>query len=124
MAQVQRAATERVPRGKSMYQLYIFVAAPTCGVTFRLGDCRAFVKKNRWSTLSGAMRPRSARRVVAVFSEGRSERLHRLDDLSTLWRLVADVCKTDFVSRERPDDEQRSLQAELTRDVVFWFPAL
>ncbi|MFB6451310.1 MarR family winged helix-turn-helix transcriptional regulator [Bradyrhizobium tunisiense] len=59
-------------------------------------------------------------RVLAALAEqDRPLRLVELSaltsaDLSTLSRLIADMHKAGFVSRERPANDQRSLQVELT----------
>jgi DNA-binding MarR family transcriptional regulator len=59
-------------------------------------------------------------RVLAALAEqARPLRLVELSaltsaDLSTLSRLVADMHRAGFVSRERPANDQRSLQVELT----------
>jgi len=96
-----------------MYQLSNSLPYLLARVGSRMGDL--FVRVVRKEGLTLPMY-----RVLAALAEQASPlRLVELSaltsaDLSTLSRLVADMHKAGLVSRERPANDQRSLQVELT----------
>ena len=98
-----------------MYRLSNSLPYLLARVGIRMGDL--FVRVVRKEGLTLPMY-----RVLAALAEQvRPLRLVELSaltsaDLSTLSRLVADMHKAGFVSRERPANDQRSLQVELTTE--------
>ena len=98
---------------KSMYRLSNSLPYLLARVGIRMGDLFVRVVKQEGLTLP-------MYRVLASLAEQEQPlRLVELSaltsaDLSTLSRFVADMHKAGFVSRERPANDQRSLQVELT----------
>ena len=96
-----------------MYRLSNSLPYLLARVGIRMGDLFVRVVKKEGLTLP-------MYRVLAALSEQEQPlRLVELSaltsaDLSTLSRLVADMYKAGFVSRERPANDQRSLQVEIT----------
>ncbi|SDN73577.1 MarR family winged helix-turn-helix transcriptional regulator [Afipia sp. GAS231] len=96
-----------------MYRLSNSLPYLLARVGIRMGDLFVRVVKKEGLTLP-------MYRVLAALAEQEQPlRLVELSaltsaDLSTLSRLVADMHKAGFVSRERPANDQRSLQVELT----------
>jgi MarR family transcriptional regulator, organic hydroperoxide resistance regulator len=98
---------------KSMYQLSNSLPYLLARVGIRMGELFVRVVKKEGLTLP------MYRVLAALAEQARPLRLVELSaltsaDLSTLSRLVADMHKAGFVSRERPANDQRSLQVELT----------
>ncbi|MHC2576652.1 DNA-binding MarR family transcriptional regulator [Bradyrhizobium diazoefficiens] len=96
-----------------MYRLSNSLPYMLARVGIRMGDLFVRVVKKEGLTLP-------MYRVLAALAEQEQPvRLVELSaltsaDLSTLSRLVADMHKEGLVSRERPANDQRSLQVELT----------
>jgi len=98
-----------------MYRLSNSLPYMLARVGIRMGDL--FVKVVRKEGLTLPM----YRVLAALAEQARPLRLVELSaltsaDLSTLSRLVADMHKAGLVSRERPANDQRSLQVELTAE--------
>ena len=98
-----------------MYRLSNSLPYLLARVGIRMGDL--FVRVVRKEGLTLPM----YRVLAALAEQARPLRLVELSaltsaDLSTLSRLVADMHKAGLVSRERPANDQRSLQVELTAD--------
>ena len=98
-----------------MYQLSNSLPYLLARVGIRMGEL--FVRVVRKEGLTLPM----YRVLAALAEQARPLRLVELSaltsaDLSTLSRLVADMHKAGLVSRERPANDQRSLQVELTTD--------
>jgi len=96
-----------------MYQLSNSLPYLLARVGIRMGDL--FVRVVRKEGLTLPM----YRVLAALAEQAQPLRLVELSaltsaDLSTLSRLVADMHKAGLVSRERPANDQRSLQVELT----------
>jgi DNA-binding MarR family transcriptional regulator len=98
---------------KSMYRLSNSLPYLLARVGVRMGDLFVRVAKKEGLTLP-------MYRVVAALAEQQHPlRLNELSaltsgDLSTLSRLVSEMHKAGLVSRERPENDQRSLQVQLT----------
>lgn len=96
-----------------MYRLSNSLPYLLARVGVRMGDL--FVRVARKEGLTLPM----YRVVAALAEQQRPLRLNELSaltsgDLSTLSRLVAEMHKAGLVSRERPENDQRSLQVQLT----------
>ena len=96
-----------------MYRLSNSLPYLLARVGIRMGDLFVQVVRKEGLTLP------MYRVLAALAEQARPLRLVELStltsaDLSTLSRLVADMHKTGLVSRERPANDQRSLQVELT----------
>ena len=96
-----------------MYRLSNSLPYLLARVGIRMGDLFVRVVRKEGVTLP------MYRVLAALAEQARPLRLVELSaltsaDLSTLSRLVADMHRTGLVSRERPANDQRSLQVELT----------
>src|SRR5262245_52203540 len=99
--------------GPSMYRLSNSLRYLLARVGIRMGDLFVRVVKKEGLTLP------MYRVLAALAEQDRPLRLVELSaltsaDLSTLSRLVADMHKAGFVSRERPANDQRGLQVAPT----------
>lgn len=96
-----------------MYRLSNSLPYLLARVGIRMGDLFGRVARKEGLTLP------MYRVVAALAEQQRPLRLNELSaltsgDLSTLSRVVSEMHKAGLVSRERPENDQRSLQVQLT----------